>query len=77
MGRSNRPTAVSALHALPRLLLVLVLGSALGAFMPLQGHFMPPQEARRSPHGRRHAVVSVIASSRTAVSNCSRFSGAC
>jgi hypothetical protein len=30
--------------------LLLVLGTALGAFRPLQGHFMPLQEARRSPH---------------------------
>jgi hypothetical protein len=43
------PIAVSALHALLRLL--TVLGSALGAFGQLQGHFMPLQEARRSPHG--------------------------
>jgi hypothetical protein len=47
---AQRRTAVIALHALLRLL--LVLGSALGAFRPLQGHFMPLQEARRSPHGR-------------------------
>jgi hypothetical protein len=34
------------MHALLRLL--LVLGTALGAFGPLQGHFMPLQEARRT-----------------------------
>jgi hypothetical protein len=55
---ATQPTAVSALHALLRLLLVLVLGTALGAFGPLQGHFMPLQEARRSPHGRRYVLHS-------------------
>jgi hypothetical protein len=53
-GEKNT-TAVSALHALLRLL--LVLGTALGAFGSLQGHFMALQEARRSPHGRRYGAV--------------------
>jgi hypothetical protein len=54
--RHAPPTAVSALHVLLRLL--LVLGSALGAFGQLQGHFIALQEARRSPHGRRYVLHS-------------------
>jgi hypothetical protein len=43
-GATHR-SKLSALHALLRLL--LVLGTALGAFGPLQGHFIPLQEARK------------------------------
>jgi hypothetical protein len=36
----------------------MVLGSAVGAFGQLQGHFMPLQGARRGPHDRRHVLHS-------------------
>ena len=53
-GATHRSKCPARTAALLRLL--LVLGTALGAFGPLQGHFMPLQEARmRSPHGRRYA----------------------
>jgi hypothetical protein len=42
------------LHALLRLL--MVLGSALGAFGPLQSHFMPLQEARSQEEPTRPSI---------------------
>jgi hypothetical protein len=53
---THKSKCPARLHALLRLL--LVLGSTLGAFGQLQGHFMPLQEARRSPHGRRYVLHS-------------------
>jgi hypothetical protein len=60
-GATHRSKCPARTAARLRLLLavtsLLVLGSALGAFGQLQGHFMPLQEARRSPHGRRYGAV--------------------